>query len=307
MPPRFPPFTSAERTPIFIGLTLGALLAIWCVVRAFRERTGLKRWGWLGAGIFLLLFMMEGVAVVRESPLFTENPQRILILPITGMASIACLFVIFFKISAERNVRTAPQQQLKEETAESRLFLLRGAVIYAIVLAVLLPGMLLSLYGQLWGPPRFFPIGVAGFLLAMAVFFLGRERLGIRFLRIYPNGLSGRYLWLQDLKVPLRRTMIFAAFCATIGLVILAATARIDGVPGIPVFFAREHYYLSNHSMMTEVSRLRYCLAGVGFNVGWYAGASCALLLALHALFFGYVPKRFGKYRADSADFGETK
>jgi hypothetical protein len=38
------------------------------------------------------------------------------------------------------------------------------------------------------------------------------------------------------------------------------------------------------------VSRVRYCLAGAGFHVGWYGGASYALLLAIHTLVFARVP-----------------
>lgn len=304
MPPRFSPFTSAEKTSIFVGLTLAVLMVIWSVFRAFRERTLLKRCGWFGAAVLMLLFIIEAVAAVHESSFFADNPQRLLVLPTTGMAIVACLFVIF-GFGTKRNVRTASESILKEETAESRQFLVRGAFIYAIVLVAFLPGILLSLYGQLFGPQGFWIFGVAGFLLAMAVFFLARHSLGVRFLRSSPSGLSGRYGRLQGLKAPLRQALGFAAFFATIGLVTLAVTARFGGVPGIPVFAPREHYYLSNHSVTTEVSRLRYCLAGVGFEVGWHAGASCAVLLALHALFFGCVPKNFGTSRASSTDAGE--
>jgi hypothetical protein len=162
-----------------------------------------------------------------------------------------------------------------------------------------LPGMLLSLYGQMFGPQGFSIFGVAGFLLAMAVFFLARHPLGVRFLRSYPNGISGEFSRLQSLKTPLLRAMKLAAFCAAIGLVLLAVTARLDGVPGTPVFAPSQHYRLSNHGVNTEVSRLRYCLAGIGFDVGWHAGASSALLLALHALLFGHIPKNFARRGTD--------
>jgi hypothetical protein len=166
----------------------------------------------------------------------------------------------------------------------------RMAVAYFVTLAVLLTLMPFGLYGQLFGPQWTFFIGSVGFVSAMAVFGLSRTSLGTRFLRSCPHGLSERFATLQRFAIPLRRAMRVAGLIATIGLVTLAAAARLDGVPGTPVFAHREHYALVNHSVPTEVSRLRYCFAGAGFHIGWYCGASYALMLAIHALMFARVP-----------------
>jgi hypothetical protein len=167
----------------------------------------------------------------------------------------------------------------------------RTSVAYLALLIVFLPLILLGMYGQLFGPQWTFFFGAGGFLCAMAIFGLSRTALGSRFTHACPKGLSERFATLQRLEIPLRRAMMWVGLAATIGLITLAATARLDGVPGTPVFAHREHYVLVNHSVRTEVSRLRYCLAGAGFHVGWHCGALYASLLAIYALIFARVPK----------------
>ena len=177
----------------------------------------------------------------------------------------------------------------------------RFVFLYLCWLFILVPLTLFSLYGQLFGPTWSIFFGIAGFLSAMAVFFLTRQPLGQRFIRACPHGLSERFPGLRKLDVPLQRAMYLAALFATIGLVTLFASARLDGVPGTPVFAQREHYIFANHSTHTEVSRLRYCLAGAGFHAGWHFGALYAILLAIHALIFARIPeidKKSGKGRS---------
>ena len=166
----------------------------------------------------------------------------------------------------------------------------RSALLYLGGLFILVPLVLFSLYGQLFGPTGAAIFGIIGFLAAMAVFFMVRQPLGQRFLRACPRGLSERYPGLAKLDVPLQRAMYLAALAATIGLVTLFASARLDGVPGTPVFAHRDHYIFINHSTHTEVSRLRYCLAGAGFHMAWHFGALYAILLAIHALIFARIP-----------------
>lgn len=167
----------------------------------------------------------------------------------------------------------------------------RFALMYLCWLFLLLPLTLFSLYGQLFGPTWSAFFGMAGFLSAMAVFFLSGQALGQRFIRICPHGLSERFPGLRKLDTPLQRVMLLVAWVATIGLITLFASARLDGVPGTPVFAHREHYIFANHSTHTEVSRLRYCLAGTGFHAAWHFGALYAILLAIHALIFARIPE----------------
>ncbi len=177
-------------------------------------------------------------------------------------------------------------------TDQEDLSLIRKAVIYLGFLAFLLPLNLFSLFGQLFGPTWTFFLGIAGFVSAIAVFILTREAPGEQFVRVCPHGLSERFPKLRSLEIPLRRVMKLVGLVAAAGLITLAVTARLDGVPSTPVFLQRTHYVLVNHSANTEVSRLRYCLAGTGFHVGWHFGALYTILLAIYALVFARIPKK---------------
>lgn len=72
-----------------------------------------------------------------------------------------------------------------------------------------------------------------------------------------------------------------------LGIVFLAALAATFSQRGVcatdslPVFATREHYVLVSHSRYTEVSPMRYYLAGVSFLTGW---SSIALIVTLEAL-----------------------
>ena len=167
---------------------------------------------------------------------------------------------------------------------------IRFAVAYVWLLVLILPLMIFSLYGQLFGPTGAFYLGPVGFVSAMGVFVLSRAAIGKRFLEVCRCGLSERFPILLKSMMPLRRSMKIVAIVAAIGLVTLAASARLDGVAGTPVFAHRAHYALVNHSALTEVSRFRYCLVGAGFFVAWYSGAAYAILLAIHAIIFARMP-----------------
>jgi len=174
-------------------------------------------------------------------------------------------------------------------TTQTDVTVVRIAVSYSVMLAALLPLVFLSLYGQLFGPQWTGLFGLMGFVSAMAVFGLSRSSLGKRFIHTCPNGLSDRFIRLRRLEIVLRSAMRGVGLVAAIGLVTLAATARFDGVSGTPVFAHREHYILVDHSIYTEVSRFRYCLAGAGFHVAWHFGALYAMLLAIYALLFARI------------------
>jgi hypothetical protein len=239
--------------------------------------------------VFLLLFATELLGVAREWTFFADHPKRILWLPVTAFAMGVFVFVpaAILEQGRKRGLASAPPPSQSYEGSASDV---RLALCYLSMLVVLLLLMPFGLYGQLFGPTWTFLIGVVGFLSALAVLWLARSSAGIRFLRACPRGLAERFPRLQKSEIPLRRAMKIAGLIFTIGLVTLAATARLDGVPGTPVFARRAHYVLASHSVSTEVSRVRYCLAGAGFHVGWYGGASYALLLAIHTLVFARVP-----------------
>jgi hypothetical protein len=177
-------------------------------------------------------------------------------------------------------------------TAQTDVPVIRVAMAYVVTLIVFLLLAPLSLYGQLFGPPWTCFIGVLGFASAMPLFGLSRTQYSASFIRACPSGLSDRFTSLKKLEIPLQRAMRVIGLFAFIGLVTLAATARLDGVPGTPVFAHREHYILVDHSVYTEVSRLRYCFAGAGFHVAWHCGEMYAILLAIYALVFARLPKQ---------------
>lgn len=286
-------------------LILGAagvavLLAGWNLLKAFHPRLyrGERRYAPIGLAVLLLVCAVECVAVVYAMPFVRRHP---LWLPTLAVAGLTVSFLAGFYDDRRKKLSSPPKVTEQVHSAESDLVLIRKAVLCAKVLGVSLGGIVFSLYGQLFGPQWAWIFGVAGFLLAMSVFMFGeRHRLGVRFREICPQGLSGAFARLTTLKSGLLRGIKAAALCFFIAMVTFIGAVRfVDGVPeGAPVFAPRQRYLLNDHSHFTEVSRLRYCVAGAAFHTAWHAGAFCATLLALHVLIYGEMPKNLRARRA---------
>lgn len=286
------PFTPLQRALILAAGIASILWAMWSALRALHPHW--RKLGWdcyvrIGMVVFLLAIGLQFIGVAEEWDFFTRNPKHILLLPGTGFA--ACLLVLLpATIVEERRKRSRPTRPGQLVFTMSDESVIRIAAAYLGLLVVILPLMVFGLYGQLFGPPWTFFIGTVGFASAMGVFGFSRAEIGKRFLRICARGLSERFPALRRLEIPLRHSMKIVGVIATIGLVTLVTSARLDGVAGTPVFARRAHYALVNHSVPTKVSRLRYCLAGTGFHVAWYFGASYAILLAMNALMLARIP-----------------
>lgn len=66
-------------------------------------------------------------------------------------------------------------------------------------------------------------------------------------------------------------TLAAAVFTSVAVLMLSARTAGVCKTFGLPVFAVREHYFLTNHGALTEVSRLRFLLVGASFVTGWHS------------------------------------
>jgi len=294
------PFTEFQRMLIQGTAGVAVLLAGWNLLKAFhpRWRRGERRYAPIGLAVLLMVCAAECVAVVYAMPFIRRHP---LWLPTFAIAGLTVSFLAGFYDDRRKKLSSPAKVREQVHSAESDLAIIRKAVLYAKVLGVSLGGIVFSLYGQLFGPQWAWIFGVAGFLLAMSVFIFGEgHRLGVRFREICPQGLSGAFARLATLKSGLRRGIKTAALCFFMAMVtFIVAVHFVDGVPhGGPVFAPRQRYFLNDHSNLTKVSRLRYCVAGATFHIAWHAGVVGATLLALHGLIFGEIPKNLGPRRA---------
>jgi len=73
-----------------------------------------------------------------------------------------------------------------------------------------------------------------------------------------------------------------AVLASAVALVLSARTTGVCNTSGLPVFAARERYFLTNHGALTEVSRLRFLIVGASFVTAWH---SLILLAGLACLF----------------------
>jgi hypothetical protein len=294
------PFTEFQRMLILGAAGVAVLLAGWNLLKAFHPRWhgGERRYASIGLAVLLMVCAAECVAVVYAMSFIRRHP---LWLPTLAVAGLTVSFLAGFYDDRRKKSSSPPKVTEQVHSAESDLALIRKAVLCAKVLGVSLGGIVFSLYGQLFGPQWAGIFGVAGFLLAMSVFIFGeRHRLGVRFREICPQGLSGAFARLLTLKIGLQRGIKVAALCFIIAMATFVSAVRfVDGVPqGGPVFAPRQRYFLNDHSNLTKVSRLRYCVAGTTFHIAWHAAVVGATLLALHALIFGEIPKNVHGRRA---------
>jgi hypothetical protein len=153
----------------------------------------------------------------------------------------------------------------------------------------------LSLYGELFGPQRGIFLAIVAFLLSMLVFFQARQPLGIRFLKECPAGLSSRFPELAKWRKRIERALMPLGLLVFLSMAAMFISGRGAGVPAdaLPVLAAREHYVLTNHGKRTEVSAVRFWLAGGGGLVAWHCGALFAALMAVYGLSYGEFPPQF--------------
>jgi hypothetical protein len=220
-----------------------------------------------------------------------QHPLRLLSVPAFG----AIVFVICARIDEYREKAITQVSGAKTPSIQwqpSPNAIVRLAHWYAIALACSLVTVPFSLYGELFAPPRGIFLAIIAFLLSMSVFVLSRHPLGIRFLKECPTGLSARFPELIKCRKRIERAFVPIALLAFLSL---AAMVTSSGVPAdnLPVFAARERYVLTNHGKRTEVSAVRFYLAGAGGLVAWHSGTLFASLLALYGLLYGEFPPHF--------------
>jgi hypothetical protein len=85
------------------------------------------------------------------------------------------------------------------------------------------------------------------------------------------------------------RILFIAAFVST---GIMLALSRLDGVASShgPILAPHEEYLLNSHGTRTRVSRARYIVVGIAFDVAEYAGANIIVLVLFHYRAYGSVP-----------------
>jgi len=142
------------------------------------------------------------------------------------------------------------------------------------LLFLYISGLVISLFVSHTG----WVLSVIAFFTMWTVFMLkGR-------LDLFDGKDSESWFSVDSLKRLRRHTRLGMPILLVIFLAALAATFSQPGVcvtDSLPVFARREHYVLVSHGTYTEVSPLRYYLAGVSFLAGWH---SIALVGTLEAL-----------------------
>ncbi len=142
----------------------------------------------------------------------------------------------------------------------------------SMVLVINGAGILFSLWSQLLGAPKEGIIfEVIGFLIVgIMIMFYGM--LGRRLVRECP-ALIETYPALKRIQPFVRLMGVF------LGIVVAGSLLAVLSISGkgiyftdysLPVFAMREHYFLTNHGTLSEVSRSVYLLDGAGFQVCWH-------------------------------------
>jgi hypothetical protein len=223
-----------------------------------------------------------------------QHPLRLLSVPAFG----AIVFFICAKIDQYRE-RALPQASRTSwptiQWQPGPATIVRLATWCAVLLACSLLTIPFSLYGELFGPQRGIFLAIVAFLLSMFVFFQARQPLGLRFLKECPTGLSMRFPELTKWRKRIERVLMPLGLLVFLSLAGMFISGLGAGGPAdaLPVFAAREHYVLANHSKRTEVSAVRFWLAGGGGLTAWHCGALFASLLALYGLLYGEFPPQF--------------
>jgi hypothetical protein len=223
-----------------------------------------------------------------------QHPLRFLSVPAFGLI----VFFICAKIDQYREAALPQASGTSMPTMQwqpSPATIVRLATGCAVLLACSLLTVPFSLYGELFGPQRGIFLAIIAFLLSMAVFFLAGQPLGVRFLKECPAGLSTRFPQLAKWRKRLEHALIAIGLLVFLSIPAMFISAQGAGVPadGLPAFAAREHYVLTNHSKRTEVSAMRFWLAGGAGLVAWHCGALFAALMALYGLSYGEFPPQF--------------
>lgn len=286
-------FTPFQQKLITIAAAALGLFAIWNILKLFlpnRTRTGFDRYINIGKAVFGALFAFEFFGLARWGKFFSDNPKRFFILPVTFGAMFLLVYLPAL-IRAKQLEQHLPKKE--PNPIEDDPFIVRKATIFVWLLAAAIPGMLFSLYGTLFGPSGAMLLGGASFVLAISVFMLSEHRLGIQFRRNCPNGLIQRYSNFQFLNSLVPQLIRFFGICAVVSMITFIASiasAHWKGPDSLPIFELRGHYLFHNHASYTEVSRLRYLIAGTSFVVAWHSGAMITVLSAFYALIFGRIP-----------------
>lgn len=113
-----------------------------------------------------------------------------------------------------------------------------------------------GMLGALFGPAEMMSLAAVSLLTAFAAAFAAK-----RASRAAPNERT-------DSAEPMQTTRSspkFLGFLAVFGVVLSLASSGGAGLPDFPVLEAKPRYVLSRGAHQTEVSRLRYLLAGVGY------------------------------------------
>jgi hypothetical protein len=288
------PFSPTQQTLILCAIAGFVLFACVNLVRNYHprfRRSPIFRCTPLGLLVLALALAALGLIAFYATDLAAQHPLRFLSVPALGLI----IFVICAKIDWYREQALAPSfgaSKLSIQWQPSPNAIVRLANWYAVVLACSLVTVPFSLYGELFDPQRGIVLAIIAFVLSISVFVLSRHPLGIRFLKECPTGLSARFPELIKWRRCIERAFMPIALLAFLSIAAMFTSSRAAGVPAdnLPVFAAREHHVLTNHGKRTEVSAIRFYLAGAGGLVAWHSGALFASLLALYGLLYGELP-----------------
>lgn len=290
------PFTPNQRTLILAGTGVAVLVAIYHLFKAFhpRWRSNPFRFTTVALAVLFLICAAEGWAITCAMS-FVEH--HLLWLPSGAMIGLGLVAIAsrYDEWALKRGAPPQPKTNFEFMSRWSDETFVSAAKIYACVLAVACIGSLLNLYLCLFGPncPWTWLFSISCFLMGIGVLILSKQPPGVRFLEVCPSGLAGRDPKLNRLKSPLRGLIVIAGICWTVALIVMIASARLDGVPSTdaPAFAERDHYILTNHGKTIEVSRLRYVSVAAGGLAAWHFGAMFGALLAMQGLLFCVGPQ----------------
>ncbi len=133
-----------------------------------------------------------------------------------------------------------------------------------------------------------FPLTLYGFVSALFLSWNGMIYGVVAFtLMIVCLGLTGKGIDRASfLESGWKRSLFFgiaaALFASVAALLLSARTTGVCKTFSLPVFAVREHYFLTNHGALTEVSRLRFLFVGASSVTAWH---SLILLAGLWCLF----------------------
>jgi uncharacterized protein YneF (UPF0154 family) len=139
-----------------------------------------------------------------------------------------------------------------------------------------------------WNTPVGPVLGLAAFLvMGISVFLYGSRRKRIA---QECSPLADIYPVLNQVKPFIRVLEVFLGIALVCGFLIGAFFFNKDIYDTdytIPIIAPREHYYLTSHGTLTDVSQLEFILDAVSFQVGWFSGVWLATLYMLKKLFYG--------------------